>query len=78
MGALRSKGRQRALEAGSSERAVRLSTIEVALDQTLENWYCYIKPIHLIKHLLTVKQFLNVVYYFVVIIFLSGLFKQLF
>jgi hypothetical protein len=35
-----------------SERVVRLFTIEVTLDQTLENWYHFIKPIHRIKNLL--------------------------
>jgi hypothetical protein len=38
-----------ALEVGPSERVVSLLTIEVTLDQTLGNWYRYIKPIHLIK-----------------------------
>jgi hypothetical protein len=55
MGALRGKGRQGVLEVGPSERAVGLFKIEVTLDQTLENWYHYIKPIRRIKNLLTVK-----------------------
>jgi hypothetical protein len=63
---------------GTSERVVRLCTIEVTLDYTVGNWYHFIKPIHRIKNLLTVKQLLNVVSYFIVIIFLSGLCKPLF
>jgi hypothetical protein len=51
-GTLRGKG---ALEVGPSERDVRLFTIEVASDLTLGNWYHFIKPIHRIKNLLTVK-----------------------
>jgi hypothetical protein len=54
-GALRGKGRQEALEVGPSDRDVRFFTIEVTLDQTLGNWYHFIKPIHRIKNLLTVK-----------------------
>jgi hypothetical protein len=46
---------------GPSERVVRLFTIEVTLDQTLGNWYHFIKPIHRIKNLLTAKKLLNVV-----------------
>jgi hypothetical protein len=63
---------------GSSERFVRLFTTEVGLDQTLGNWYHFIKPIHRIKNLVRVKKLLNAVSYFVVIIFLSGLCKSLF
>jgi hypothetical protein len=51
------------LEVGSSERVVRLFTIEVTSDQTSGNWYHFIKPIHRIKHLLTVKHLLNVLFY---------------
>jgi hypothetical protein len=51
-GAVRGKG---ALEVGPSERVVRLFTIEVILDQTLKNWYHFIKPIHRIKNLQIVK-----------------------
>jgi hypothetical protein len=43
-----------ALEMGSSER-VRFFTIEATLDHTLRNWYHFIKPIHRIKNLLTVR-----------------------
>jgi hypothetical protein len=63
--------RQGALEVGPSERVVRLFTIEVTLDQILGNWCHFIKPIHRI----TVKELLNVVSYFVVIIILRGLCK---
>jgi hypothetical protein len=42
-------------EVGPSKRIVRLFTTEVTLDQTLGNWYHFIKPIHHIKNLLTVK-----------------------
>jgi hypothetical protein len=38
-----------ALEVGPSELTVRLFTIEVTVDQTLGNWYHFIKPIHRIK-----------------------------
>jgi hypothetical protein len=62
-----------ALEVGPSECVVRLFTIEVTLDQTLGNWYQFIKPIHRIKNLLTLKYLLNAVSCFSVIIFLSGL-----
>jgi hypothetical protein len=51
-GTLRGKG---ALEVGPSERVVRLFTTEVILGRTLGNWYHFIKPIHRIKNLLTVK-----------------------
>jgi hypothetical protein len=51
-GALRDRG---ALEVGPSEPVVRLFTTEVTLDQTMGNWYHFIKPIHRIKNLLTVK-----------------------
>jgi hypothetical protein len=44
-----------ALEVGTSERVVRLFTIEVTLDKTLGNWYPFIKSIHRIRNLLTVK-----------------------
>jgi hypothetical protein len=44
-----------ALEVGPSERIFRLFTVEVTLDQTLGNWYHFIKPINRIKNLLTVK-----------------------
>jgi hypothetical protein len=39
-----------ALEVGPSECVVSLLTIEVSLDQTLGNWYHFIKPIHRIKN----------------------------
>jgi hypothetical protein len=71
-------GRQGPLEVRPSERPVRLFTFEESLDQTLGNWYHFIKRIHRIKNLLTVKQLLNVVSYSIVIIFLSGLCKPLF
>jgi hypothetical protein len=44
-----------ALEMGPSERGVRFFTIEVTLDQIFGNWYHFIKPIHRIKNLLTVR-----------------------
>jgi hypothetical protein len=34
---------------GPSERLVPLLTTEVTLDQTLGNWYHFIKPIHRIR-----------------------------
>jgi hypothetical protein len=54
-GALRSKGWQGALEVGTSGRTIRLFTIEVTLDETMGNWYHFIKPILRIKNLLTMK-----------------------
>jgi hypothetical protein len=44
---------------GPSKRFVCLFTIGVTSDQTLGNWSHFIKPIHRIKNLLTVKQLLN-------------------
>jgi hypothetical protein len=44
-----------ALEVGSSEHIVHLFTVEMTLDQTLGNWYHFIKPIHHMKNLPTVK-----------------------
>jgi hypothetical protein len=38
---------------GHSERIFHLFPIEVTLDQTMINWYHFIKPIHRIKNLLT-------------------------
>jgi hypothetical protein len=75
---LRGKGRQETLEMGSSERIIRLLSPEVSLDQIMGNWYHFFKPIHRIKNLLTVKEMLNVVPYFIAIIFLKGLCKPLF
>jgi hypothetical protein len=49
------KGGGGVLEVGPSESVVCLFTVEVTLDQTLGNWYQFIKPIHRIKNLLTVK-----------------------
>jgi hypothetical protein len=43
------------LEIGLSERVLRLLTIELTLDQTLGNWYHFIKPIRRIQNLLSVK-----------------------
>jgi hypothetical protein len=40
---------------GPSERNVGLFAIEESSDQTLGNWYHFIKPIQRIKNLLTVK-----------------------
>jgi hypothetical protein len=60
------------LKVGPSKCDVRLFMTEVTSDQTLGNWYHFIKPSHHIKNLLTVKQLLNVVYYFIVTVFLSG------
>jgi hypothetical protein len=54
-GVLRDKGWQGALKVGPSGRTVLLFTIEVTADETLGNWYHYIKPIHRIKNLLTLK-----------------------
>jgi hypothetical protein len=53
---------------GPPKRDVPLFMTEVTLDQTLGNWYHFIKPIHHSKNLLTVKQLLIVVYYFIVIV----------
>jgi hypothetical protein len=61
-GAQRGKG---ALEMGLSDRVVGLFTIEVTSHQTLGNWYHFIKPIHRIKNLLTVKYLLNAMSYFI-------------
>jgi hypothetical protein len=47
-----------ALEVGPTERVVRSFTTEVTLDQTLGNWYHFIKPTNRIKDSLTVKQLL--------------------
>jgi hypothetical protein len=44
-GAQWGKGRQGAVEMDSSELIFRLFMIEVILDQTLRNWYNFIKPI---------------------------------
>jgi hypothetical protein len=63
---------------GLSEHVVLLLMIEVILDQILVNWYLFMKPIHRIKNLLTVKQLLNVGSCFNVIIILSGLCELLF
>jgi hypothetical protein len=41
---------------GPSERVVRLFTFDASLDQTLGNWYLFIKPIHRIKNSLRVKS----------------------
>jgi hypothetical protein len=49
------RGMQETLKVGSSEHIVCLFTTEVTLDQTPGNWYHFIKLIHLIKNLLTVK-----------------------
>jgi hypothetical protein len=67
-----------ALEVGPlpPERVVRFFTTQVTLDQTLGNWYHFIKPIHRIKNLLAVNQLLNAVSYFI-FVFLSGLCKPL-
>jgi hypothetical protein len=48
------------LEVGSSDRGILLFTIEVTSDQTLRSRYHFIKPVHRMKTLLTVKL-LNVV-----------------
>jgi hypothetical protein len=49
------QGWQGAKEVGPSERVVRLFMTQVTLNQTLENWYHFIRPIRHIKNLLTVK-----------------------
>lgn len=67
-----------ALEVGPSERVFRVFTIEVTSAHTLGNWYQFIKPTLRVKNLLPVKWFLNVVYHFIVVIFLSELCKPLF
>jgi hypothetical protein len=54
-GALKGKGRQGVLEVGPSNRIVRLFMIEVTLDQTLGNWYHFIKPIRRVNYLLIVN-----------------------
>jgi hypothetical protein len=66
---------RRELDAGPSESVVRLFTTEVTLDYTLGNWYHFIKAIQHIKNLLTLKQLLNVVSYFIVTIFIRVLCK---
>jgi hypothetical protein len=58
---------------GPSESVSRLLTTDFRPD--IGNWYHFIKIIHRIKN---VKQLLQVVSYFVVIIYLSGLCKPLF
>jgi hypothetical protein len=55
MVALRGKGAAGGAGGGPFECVVRLFLIEGSLDQTLGNWYHFIKPIHRIKNLLTVK-----------------------
>jgi hypothetical protein len=65
-GAKREGGGQGTLGVDPSERVVRLFTTEVTLNQTLGNWYYFIKPIHCIKNLLTV-ELLNVVSYFIIV-----------
>jgi hypothetical protein len=70
--ALRGKG----VAVGSFQLALQLFTIEVTLDKTVENWYQFMKPIHCIKNLLTVKKLLNVVSSFTVIIFPSGRYSE--
>jgi hypothetical protein len=55
VGTKRQVGDRRALEYGPSEGVVPLITIEVILYQTPGNWYLFIKPMHYIKNLLTVK-----------------------
>jgi hypothetical protein len=52
-GALRGKG---TVTVGPFVGVVRLFATEVTLHQTVANWYHFIKPIHRIKNLLTVKQ----------------------
>jgi hypothetical protein len=60
-------------EVGSSERVVRIFAIEITLGQTLGNWHHFIMSIRRIENLLTVKELLNAVSYFGVILLLSGL-----
>jgi hypothetical protein len=52
-GAEREEGGRGALEVGLFERDVRV--FEIQVKQTLGDWYHFIKPIHRIKNLLTVK-----------------------
>jgi hypothetical protein len=66
------------LDMGPSKQVICLFMMEVTLDQTLGNWYHFIKPTNRIKDLQTMKQLLNAVSYFIVIIFPSGLCKRLF
>jgi hypothetical protein len=54
-GALSGKRVAGGLEVGPSVHIVHLLTIEVTSDETVGNWYHFIKPIHCIKNLLTVK-----------------------
>jgi hypothetical protein len=63
------------LEMGPLEHTVCLFTSEVALDQTLGNLYHFIKSNHHIKNLLTVKQLLNVVSYFIVTVLKNALYR---
>jgi hypothetical protein len=55
VGTKKEGGRKGVLTMGPSERVFRLFMTEVTLDRTLENWYHFIKPMHRIKNLLTVK-----------------------
>jgi hypothetical protein len=54
-GGLRARSGNGALVLGPTARVLRLFVIEVALDQTLGNWYHFIKPIRRVKNLIIVK-----------------------
>jgi hypothetical protein len=56
---LRVKRKQGALEVDTSERVVRLFTIEVALDQISGKWYHFMKPINRIKNSINIVIDLN-------------------
>jgi hypothetical protein len=55
---LRGKRVARGLEASHPMRVFRLFTTEITLDQTWGKCYHFIRPIHHIKYLLTLKQLL--------------------
>jgi hypothetical protein len=66
VGHYEARGWQGALQVGPSQCVILIFTTLVTLDETLANWYYFIKPIH------------SMVSYFTVIIFLSELYTPLF
>jgi hypothetical protein len=75
-GALRGKGTARGPRSGTFR--TRCSPIYDWSDKTLGKWHHFFKLTHRIKNLLTVKQLLNSLSYFIVIVFPSGSCKPLF
>jgi hypothetical protein len=75
--AVRSKRVAGGVDDGPYKCLVRLFTTEAILKQTLGNSYHFIKLIYRIKDALTMKQPLNALSRFIVIIFRAGLSKQL-